>query len=214
MARDRYAGYYATARLRQLALRRQGTRHGDLWRGPCLVIDALGREEGCPQLGLPGIGGLFDPAPADLGADQPLANDALLTAVWHLSVVQPRANAARSWTTATWTPKNWRHLRVAAGSGLKPHDAVQRTFTLETLAGNDRKTTGSYYTPSALIDLVLDEVPGPAAGRRREVRDQPGGRRRTAVALTVCDPACGSGHFLVAAARRIATGWRWPAPGT
>ena len=29
---------------------------------------------------------------------------------------------------------------------------------LETLAGNDRKTSGSYYTPTALIDLVLDLI--------------------------------------------------------
>lgn len=63
-----------------------------------------------------------------------------------------------------------------------------------TVAGNARKTTGSYYTPDSLIHCLLDTALEP-------VLDRPG------VDLTqvaVCDPSCGSGQFLLAAADRIA----------
>jgi hypothetical protein len=55
-----------------------------------------------------------------------------------------------------------------------------------------RKRSGAYYTPAALIERTLDAVLDPAE------RDQP------ASPIRFCDPACGSGLFLVAAARRLA----------
>ncbi len=73
-------------------------------------------------------------------------------------------------------------------------------FTLETLAGNDRKTSGAYYTPTPLIDCVLDSALDPLLDRA-ERDPEPA---EALLDLTVCDPACGSGHFLVAAAKRIA----------
>ena len=72
-----------------------------------------------------------------------------------------------------------------------------------TLAGNERKETGSYYTPTSLVECLLDSALDPlldeacAHGTAEE-------RVTALLTLTVCDPACGSGHFLVAAARRIA----------
>src|SRR5581483_6789349 len=47
---------------------------------------------------------------------------------------------------------------------------------------------------SCLLDTALDPVLDEAAGRGEEA----------ILELEVCDPACGSGHFLVAAAHRIA----------
>lgn len=48
-----------------------------------------------------------------------------------------------------------------------------------------RRAQGSFYTPPALVDWILD----------RALPGAPG--------ATVLDPACGTGHFLVAAARRL-----------
>jgi len=73
-------------------------------------------------------------------------------------------------------------------------------FSLESLAGNDRKTTGSYYTPSELVELVLDTALDPVLDDAEKSPDP----EQALLALTVCDPAIGSGHFMVAAARRIA----------
>ena len=68
--------------------------------------------------------------------------------------------------------------------------------------GNQRKTTGSYYTPDSLVQALLDTALDPVLDRTEEEAEDPA---KALLALTVIDPACGSGHFLLAAARRIAT---------
>src|SRR5205823_3292300 len=76
-------------------------------------------------------------------------------------------------------------------------------FSLATAAGNERKVTGSYYTPTSLISALLDSALDPVLD---EAADQPTKTEAEAaiLALRVLDPACGSGHFLIAAAHRIA----------
>ncbi|MCU4746510.1 MULTISPECIES: Eco57I restriction-modification methylase domain-containing protein [unclassified Streptomyces] len=213
---ERFTRYFSTARLRRHALRRLGTAHDDQYRALELLIEALGSEEGRPELGLKGLGGLFN----DTAADEPLhgvrlANRHLFEAVKHLSRVRD-AGAAR------WRPVDYQHMGAEElGSvyesllELVPkHSAADRTFELVDRIGNDRKQTGSYYTPSALTETLLDSTLDPViddAVKRGEQRASAKGLLDPAetiaeelLSLTVCDPACGSGHFLVAAARRIA----------
>ncbi|MDA1014110.1 MAG: N-6 DNA methylase [Planctomycetota bacterium] len=78
-----------------------------------------------------------------------------------------------------------------------------RQFDLRTAAGNERKTTGSYYTPDSLVQCLLDSALDPV------VEDRLKGKRgkdaeQAILDMKVCDPACGSGHFLIAAAHRMA----------
>ena len=201
VARQRYDEFFSTGRLRRLSTRRRGSQHGDVWQALGLVLDALGREGGRPELGLPGLGGLFDSGPGDVLAGWSLANEPLLTAVRRLAVVQPKGQPRRV--------VDYRNLGAEELGGIYEsllelvprHDPVTRTFSLEALAGNERKTSGSYYTPSGLIDLVLDTALDPVLDDAEKADDPQG----ALLGLTVCDPACGSGHFLVAAARRIAT---------
>lgn len=200
LAKKRFSDYFSTARLRRLAQRRRGTRHGDLWQGLALVIDALGREDGRPELGLPGIGGLFDTGPADVLTGLTLPNDALLAAARSLSIVQPKNQPKRTVDYRNLGAEELGSIYESLLELVPRHDAVQRSFTLEDLAGNERKTSGSYYTPTALIDLVLDTALDPLLDRAEKAADP----ETALLDLTVCDPACGSGHFLVAAARRIA----------
>ncbi|MDT8911271.1 Eco57I restriction-modification methylase domain-containing protein [Amycolatopsis sp. PS_44_ISF1] len=214
--RERYARYFSTAKLRAHARRRKGTAHDDLYRALRIVLDALGDEDGRPELGLPGLGGIFDDTPADAPLhDLSLSNEFLLSAVRHLAQVQD-AGSRR------WRSVDYRHLDAEElGSiyesllELVPrHSAVDREFELVAIAGNARKTTGSYYTPSSLIacllDTTLDPVLDDAVKRGEEAAtnashpDPSDSIVAELLSLTVCDPACGSGHFLVAAARRIA----------
>ncbi|MEU3999198.1 DNA methyltransferase, partial [Streptomyces fungicidicus] len=216
IARERYETYFSSARLRAHARKRRGTAHGDLYEALSIVLTALGDEKGRPELGLPGLGGLFN----DTDTDAPLhglklSNEALLTAVRHLSQV-------RDGSSGRWRAVDYRHLDAEElGSvyesllELEPkYSAAERTFTLIEVAGNTRKTTGSYYTPSSLIECLLnsslDPVIEDAMKRGEEAAAQSGAADPSdaivneLLSLTVCDPACGSGHFLVAAARRIA----------
>ncbi|MEV4808707.1 Eco57I restriction-modification methylase domain-containing protein [Micromonospora avicenniae] len=215
-ARERYAAYFSSARLRAQARQRRGTTHSDLYQALRIVLDALSDENGRPELGLPGLGGLFDASDADAPLrGLSLSNDYLLTAVRHLSLV--RDAGSRRWRSVDYRNLDAEELGSIYESLLElvpKHSAVDRTFELVELAGNTRKTTGSYYTPSSLIDCLLDSALDPViddAVKRGEqaatVAGQPEPNEAIVdelLSLTVCDPACGSGHFLVAAARRIA----------
>lgn len=79
-------------------------------------------------------------------------------------------------------------FRVGVGQGAG--------FTLKPTRRNARKSSGSYYTPAALIDRLLDDVLDPVLDRAATADNL--------LAVKICDPACGSGLFLVAAARRVA----------
>ncbi|SDD51376.1 Eco57I restriction-modification methylase domain-containing protein [Actinokineospora iranica] len=213
-ARKRYETYFSSVRLRRQASRRRGTAHTDLYQAVRIVLDALGDVDGRPELALPGLGGIFD----DSDADAPLrglslANTDLLEAVRHLS----RVRDDRRWRPVDYRNMGAEELGSIYESLLElvpKHSAVDSTFELVNRAGNDRKKTGSYYTPRSLIETLLDSSLDPViddAQKRGEQKATAAGAVDAAdhivgelLSLTVCDPACGSGHFLVAAARRIA----------
>ncbi|MGL4465848.1 MAG: Eco57I restriction-modification methylase domain-containing protein [Planctomycetia bacterium] len=197
-AKSRYAKFYSSARLRRIAEKLRGTPHTDLYEGLSLVFAKLGNG-GCPELALPALGGLFDPARTPHLAGCRLANADLLEAVRALSVITD--GAARR--TVDYRNLGAEELGSVYESllELQPRfdpDAI--AFTLDAAGGNERKTTGSYYTPTSLITCLLDSALDPVLA---EAAAQPNAEAAI-LALKVCDPACGSGHFLIAAAHRIA----------
>lgn len=204
IARDRYEKYFSTARLRSLA-RLNGSPHGDQWEALTLVIKGLGESGGRPELGLPALGGLFEPTDVDGRlAGLALSNESLYEAVRALAIVHD-AKLGR--------PRKVDYRNLGAdelGSvyesllELEPQEDDDGSYVLMKLDGNDRKTSGSYYTPSPLIDCLLDSALDPVIERAVRSGTTKEERKAALLALTVCDPACGSGHFLVAAARRIA----------
>ena len=214
-ARARYQKYYSATRLRVSALRRIGTSHGDLWQAVRLIFDALGDEDGLPRLGLAGLGGIYD----DIGTDQilhglELSNEHLLAAVKSLARVYDKS--ARRWRRVDYQNLGAEELGSIYESLLElvpKWSKEERKFLLDVMPGNERKNTGSYYTPTSLIDCLLDStldlVLDDAQKRAEVAATNEGSDLSEAIAdallaVTVCDPACGSGHFLVAAARRIA----------
>jgi hypothetical protein len=85
-------------------------------------------------------------------------------------------------------------------------------FTFDLASGSERKTTGSYYTRPELVHELIKSALEPvmeqrlaAAGSVATKRAAGGMSPQEAAILSirVCDPACGSGHFLLAAARRL-----------
>ena len=74
------------------------------------------------------------------------------------------------------------------------------TFILSTSPGNERKTTGSYYTPTNLVNCLLDSALDPMLN---EASKKPN-PEEAILDLKICDPATGSGHFLIAAGHRLA----------
>jgi hypothetical protein len=79
--------------------------------------------------------------------------------------------------------------------------------------GGERKTTGSYYTRPELVRELIQSALIPVQEERvleadkqargkssQEIRDA---KVKAILQISVCDPACGSGHFLLEAARRL-----------
>jgi hypothetical protein len=205
--RQRYDMYFSTRRLRQIAGCRAGDRHADLWRTLVIVLDSLGADGGRPEIGLPALGGLYfrggtpngDKGPAhDLLRDCELRNADLLEAIRHLATFFDKRGYRQN--------VDFRHLGAEElGSvyesllELVPATGPGPRFVLRGVSGNERKTTGSYYTPTPLVETLLDSTLDPLIDEAAASNDPD-----NLLKITVCDPACGSGHFLIAAARRIA----------
>jgi hypothetical protein len=161
----------------------------------------LGSDAGCPDLALPALGGFLfsEEAMPDL-ASASLGNAALLEAVRKVALI-----LRDGWLR----PVDFRNLGAEElgsvyESLLELHPAIHEegrgSFELRSAAGSERKTTGSYYTPTSLIECLLDSALDPVLDEAAKAADP----ERALLALKVCDPACGSGHFLIAAAHRLA----------
>lgn len=206
-AAQAYAQGYALARLRGMALcRRARSRFDDLWQGVKIVFKGLAHGES--RLGLPALGGLFAPAQCLVLDAAQLTNADLLAAMqslrWARSAGGPLA------------PIDYRNMGAEElGSvyesllELVPEvDLHARHFgfvgitSAGSTAGNDRKLTGSYYTPDSLVQELIKSALDPVIEQR--LADNPATPVEALLALRVIDPACGSGHFLLAAARRLA----------
>jgi hypothetical protein len=196
-----YAGYFSTKRLRRLAGAPIGGWHADLWEAHQIVTDALAGG-GLPALGVSGLGAtLFDREALSILDGAHLPNRALLAAVRALAQIDdPVTGMPRSVDYRNLDSEELGGMYEALLAYTPRYHADDRTFTLDVATGNDRKKSGSYYTPSPLIALVLDEALDPLIDEALRAADP----EQALLGMTVVDPACGSGHFLVAAARRIA----------
>ena len=79
---------------------------------------------------------------------------------------------------------------------------VLGSFKLCSLSGNERKSSGSYYTPDELVQSLIHTALDPVM--ESKLKANPQEPEQALLSLKVIDPTCGSGHFLLAAARRIA----------
>ena len=205
-ARKAYWSGYAVGRLRDRCTRNTSLdRHHDAWDGLRALFDALATGE--PRLGLAALGGLFTPSNLTDLIRSRIANRRLLKAVWHLSWFRPDAQPM---TRVNWRDMQTEELGSVYESLLELIPLVHletRTFAFAvgdaTNRGNERKTTGSYYTPDSLVQLLLTTTLDPVLDAA-ESRN-PSNPAAEILKLSIIDPACGSGHFLLAAARRAAT---------
>lgn len=203
-ARKLYREGYSLAALRASCVRAATwDKHYDRYEGVKIVSYAL--AHGQDALGLPALGGLFSDDKLPQLETARLRNRAFMEALYRLSWLSDKAGI---------TPVNWRAMETEElGSvyesllELQPQlgeDGRTLHFASEAAEqkGNQRKITGSYYTPDNLVQALLDTALDPVLNKTEAEADDPAA---ALLKLSVVDPACGSGHFLLAAARRIAT---------
>lgn len=203
-ARKLYAEGYSLAALRAQCYRAASwDKHHDRYEGIKIVFHAL--ANGQDALALPALGGLFAGDKLPHIETARLRNRAFMEALYRLSWLDQKTGMV---------PVNWRAMETEElGSvyesllELQPQlgdDGKTLIFASEAAEqkGNQRKTTGSYYTPDSLVQALLDTALDPVLDKTEAEADDPA---KALLKLSVIDPACGSGHFLLAAARRIAT---------
>jgi hypothetical protein len=200
-SRDLYASAYGFSSLRERSARRSAhDHHHDVWEGVKIVFRGLDRGERI--LGLPPLGGLFAGGQTPDLDGAKLSNRAFLRTVFHLSWLIEDGRRVRI---------NWRDMATeelgSVYEGLleltPSREDNGRRFCFaggNEARGNTRKKSGSYYTPDSLVQTLLDSTLNPVIDQA----EAEGGVERI-LKLAVIDPACGSGHFLLGAARRMAT---------
>lgn len=208
-ARETYEKGYSLSRLRHImrSTKYRTGNHHDLWEAMVIVFRSL--EDGETKLGHPALGGIFSSLSCPHLDGLQLLNRDFLSAMESLR-----------WSTNDdglyWI--DYRNLgSIELGSvyesllELVPVvDQGSLKFRFldgsdeETNAGNKRKTSGSYYTPDFLVDQLISTALMPVVEERLKDTSY-ASAEEALLSLTVVDPACGSGHFLIAAASAIAT---------
>ncbi len=220
VAAEIYRSHYSIMRLRQLVdVPSAYTRHSDLWHGLRVVFRCLQDEKFGPLLALPALNGeLFAPLALD---DLSLHNRDLLSALWHLS--NYRDETARIIRRVNYSALDVEELGSVYESLLEFHPRLTLgdglpSFTLARESA-ERRSTGSHYTPPELVGPLVKHALDPVLKSRLSAAKTPAEKERAVLSIKVCDPACGSGHFLLAAARhlgkelaRIRSGEEEPAP--
>ena len=220
-----YQEYYSIERLRALAERPHFRREGfqDLWEGlwvTFLLFDENWRGE---LLGLSPLNGdLFGSTTLPDLEGCAIDNHDLLIAIRHLSLYEDKKQLRRVnylsldveelgsvyESLLDFHPK----IIIIHNSefGIRNYDSGVSSYEFQLIYGSDRKTTGSYYTPPQLVQQLIKTALEPVI--KEKVRSCASAQEKDALkrdyeqallSLKVVDPACGSGHFLLAAARRI-----------
>ncbi|VVD31063.1 Eco57I restriction-modification methylase domain-containing protein [Paraburkholderia dioscoreae] len=200
-----YDQFYSVMRLRRLSEKRHlaDRRHTDLW--PALLATFCLFEADGPgvKIGVaPLAGDLFGAQALGPLARCTLGNDVVLTALRALNLYAH--------------PGNGQLIRVNYGAlnveefgsvyeGLleyEPafiHDGPRTQFLFKL--GDDRANTGSHYTPDELVQPLIKHSLDHLIAEKLKEKDPV----QALLELRVVDVSCGSGHILLAAARRIAT---------
>ena len=214
LARMRYQTSYSTSRRRSTLHLQRMDNHFDGYEELKVILSGL--RSGYDGLALPALGSfLFSENSTPLLDPLRMLNRDYIAGLHKLcTFMRDGQNHRVHWKTLRETELGSVYESLLE---LRPIiDMEQGTFQLQNLEGNDRKSSGSYYTPAALVDHLITTTIEPLLEEAKsEVRRKYRGTDATPdfiksekieaiLNLTVCDPASGSGHFLLAALERIA----------
>lgn len=200
-----YQEYYSIQRLRDMAERPSWRREGfqDLWQGLRVTFQLFDENWRGQVLGLSPLNGDLFGTQTLQDLDQcAIDNHDLLLAIRHLSLYEQKGQLRR----INYGALDVEELGSVYESLLDFHpQVVQREgiCSFQLVTGSDRKTTGSYYTPPELVAQLIKSALEPVIADRLQGAATKEEQESALLSLKTCDPACGSGHFLLAAARRI-----------
>ena len=203
--RDIYRNFYSVTRLRRLSENRYlaDPRRHDLWLALQASFRLFEADGPGTKIGIsPLAGDLFSAAATSSLAGCTLGNDVLLRCLRSLGLY-------RHPDSGQLIRVNYAALNVeefgSVYEGLleyEPEFAGEgRELQFGFRRGDERAATGSHYTPDDLVQPLIRHSLDHLIAARLETNDP----EAALLDLRVADIACGSGHILLAAARRIAT---------
>ncbi|MCJ7430179.1 N-6 DNA methylase [Candidatus Bathyarchaeota archaeon] len=204
-----YAEEYSVTRLREISETKRGKDdHLDLWEGLKVTFQML--KNGCPELKVFGHNGsLFDDAQIPVLSGLTCKNEDLIEAVRQLTMIEEERVLKRInyldlgveeigsiyESLLDFVPRVFDRAQEVQGEQV-----AANTFFLDP-RGMNRKTTGSYYTPLHLIDELIRTALKPVVEEKLAGAKN---KEEAILSIKVCDPACGSGAFLIAANNYLA----------
>lgn len=203
--RNIYYRYYSVQRLRRLAEKRHfaDRSYQDAWTGLKVTFRLFEDGKFGGKLAIaPLAGDLFGHDAIGLLNGCRLDNAVLLTCLRNLSLFTNPV-------TKQLMRVNYAALNVeefgSVYEGLLEYDPrildIDGRMEFRFQKGEGRSASGSHYTPDELVQpLIKHSLDYLIADRLKHSDPQ-----QALLSLTVCDVACGSGHILLNAARRIAT---------
>jgi hypothetical protein len=203
--RETYLRYYSVQRLRALAEKRYlaDKRQSDLWLALLSTFCLFEADGPGEKLGLkPLAGDLFRPdAIGELDVSQ-LSNEALLNCLRSLGLYEHPQN--KQLIRVNYAALNVEEFGSVYEGLLEYEPVIESAGSVPAFAfkqGDGRSATGSHYTPDDLVQPLIKHSLDHLIAERLKEKDP----AAALLELRVADIACGSGHILLAAARRIAT---------
>ncbi len=193
-----YNEYYSIQRLREFAEVPIYGKSGfqDIWQGLRVTFKLFDENWRGQVLELSPLNGdLFGSTILEDLDTCGIDNHDLLQAIRHLSLYENKGQLRR----VNYGALDVEELGSVYESLLDFHPVViqkKEIYEFQLISGTQRKTTGSYYTPPGLVAQLIKSALEPVIEQATS--------QEALLSLKVCDPSCGSGHFLLAASRRIA----------
>lgn len=196
--RDIYFRYYSIQRLSKLIEKNIyiDPKKTDLWQSLVTTFRLFEYKDMGSKLGISALGsGIFQPTALGGVKDQLLSNETLLKVLQYLLTFQN--------DNGQLVRVNYADLDVEEfGSiyeGLLEYAPEVKNDHFNFVKGNERSSSGSHYTPEELVKpLITHSLDYLIADKLKEADPEAG-----LLSLTICDVACGSGHILLSAARRV-----------
>ncbi len=156
-------------------------------------------------------GGLFDPAAHKPLEEWRIADAGLANVLRGLMFdPPPRANEpALPVQTVDFGDLRVQQLGSIYEGLLEHHLARNAGGQLELQTDKaERKATGTYYTPDYIVKYIVEQTLGPLLAEIEQRPDVKAAKENSfanaVLSLNICDPAMGSGHFLVEATTHLA----------
>ena len=203
--RDIHYKFYSVSRLRRLSEKRYlaDPRRHDLWLALQACFRLFEADGPGTRLGIaPLAGDLFSPEALGPLAGCTLGNDMLLGCLRALGLY--RHPDSGQIIRVNYAALNVEEFGSVYEGLLEYHPEFTgegRELRFEFRRGGQRAATGSHYTPDDLVQPLIRHSLDHLIAERLKAEDP----ETALLALRVADIACGSGHILLAAARRIAT---------